>query len=208
MGTMTPSLGWAAKAPVARLVAGRGSVREYITGRCAILRGGAEGAAGGAARRRHRRARVCRDWHLLEHGVGVAIAIWVQRAVPRQLRVPLLCHVVLLQVRHEQNPAGDVAGSRLASLKVHHGIGHFAHGIVVALGGEADLLEVVRALDASRGGTHFLDGGEEQTDQDRNDGDHDQKLDQREGRARRGAAHEAISESSVMNRSEPRCDGR
>ena len=29
--------------------------------------------------------------------------------------------------------------------------------------------------------THFLDGGDEQRNQDRNDGDHDKKLDQTEG---------------------------
>ena len=46
--------------------------------------------------------------------------------------------------------------------------------------GQGELLEVVLALDARRRGPDLLHGGQEQADQDRDDGDDDQQLDQRE----------------------------
>ena len=47
---------------------------------------------------------------------------------------------------------------------------------------QADLLEVVGALDAARGLAGRLHGGQQQGDQHRDDGDDDQQLDQREAR--------------------------
>src|SRR5436305_1315307 len=47
--------------------------------------------------------------------------------------------------------------------------------------GQADLLEVVGALEARGRLAHLLDGGEQEADQHGDDGDDDQQLDQREG---------------------------
>jgi hypothetical protein len=47
---------------------------------------------------------------------------------------------------------------------------------------QTELLEIVRALDASGGLACFLHCGQEQSDQDGDDGDHNQQLDQRETR--------------------------
>ena len=53
-------------------------------------------------------------------------------------------------------------------------------GVVVVVDGQADLLQVVRALGPGGGLPDLLDGGQEQADQDGDDGDHHQQLDQRE----------------------------
>jgi len=53
-------------------------------------------------------------------------------------------------------------------------------GVVIVVERDADLLQVIRAIDPPcrlAGGLH---GGQEQGDQDRDDGDHHQELDQRE----------------------------
>jgi hypothetical protein len=55
--------------------------------------------------------------------------------------------------------------------------------VVHVVGAQAELLEVVTALDAGRGLAHLLDGWQEQADQDGDDGDHHQQLDQGEARA-------------------------
>ena len=54
--------------------------------------------------------------------------------------------------------------------------------VVVVVTGEADLLEVVTALDAGGSRADLLDGEEQQADEDGDDGDHHQQLDQRERR--------------------------
>ena len=56
-------------------------------------------------------------------------------------------------------------------------------GVVVAVQGQADLLQVVDALGPPRRLACGLDGGQEQGDQDADDRDDHQELDQREGRA-------------------------
>src|SRR5262249_26650869 len=53
-------------------------------------------------------------------------------------------------------------------------------GVVVGVHGQAELLEVVLALQAGGGLAHLLDGGHEQADQDGNNGDHHQQLDEGE----------------------------
>ncbi len=53
----------------------------------------------------------------------------------------------------------------------------------VIVHGQADLLQVVRALGTPGGFPGRLDGGQEQRDQDRDDGDHDEQLDQGEPEA-------------------------
>ena len=55
---------------------------------------------------------------------------------------------------------------------------------MVVVQGDADLLQVVRALGAAGRLAGGLDGGQEQGDQHGDDGDDDQKLDQREGTSR------------------------
>jgi hypothetical protein len=51
------------------------------------------------------------------------------------------------------------------------------------VGPQPDLLEVVGALDPVGRLPDFLDGGEQQSDQNADDGDDDQQLDERERRA-------------------------
>jgi hypothetical protein len=60
-----------------------------------------------------------------------------------------------------------------------------AVGVVVVVGGQAELLEVVGALDAGGGLADLLDGGQQQADQDGDDGDDDEQFD--EGEARKPA---------------------
>src|SRR5262249_55533968 len=55
--------------------------------------------------------------------------------------------------------------------------------VVVTGRGQSDLLEVVRAMDASGGLTSGLDGRQEQSDEDANDDDDDQDFNQGEARA-------------------------
>src|SRR5262249_27078496 len=62
---------------------------------------------------------------------------------------------------------------------VRHG-GDFLVGVVVVVRGQSDLLEVVAALHACGGLADLLDGREQEADQDRDDGNHDQQLDERE----------------------------
>jgi hypothetical protein len=45
---------------------------------------------------------------------------------------------------------------------------------------QADLVQVVQTLAARRSRPHFLDGGEQEADEDSDDGYHHQQLDQRE----------------------------
>ena len=54
---------------------------------------------------------------------------------------------------------------------------------MVVVEGQADLLEVVGALDPPRRLARRLHGRQEQRDQHRDDGDDDQQLDQREARS-------------------------
>ena len=51
---------------------------------------------------------------------------------------------------------------------------------LVVVNGQAELGEVVDACGAAGGFACSLDGGEEQSNQDANDGDHDEELDERE----------------------------
>src|SRR5262249_49584898 len=52
--------------------------------------------------------------------------------------------------------------------------------VVVVVGGQADLLEVVLALHPRRRVADLLDRGQEQADEEGNDGNHHQQLDQRD----------------------------
>ena len=55
-----------------------------------------------------------------------------------------------------------------------------ADGVVVVVHGQADLLQVVDALRPAGGLPRRLDRREQEGDQDRDDGDDDEQLDQRE----------------------------
>src|SRR5262249_14476798 len=56
--------------------------------------------------------------------------------------------------------------------------GEAAVDVVVSVQGEAELFEVVWALEAFGGFPDFLHRRQKETNQDRNDGDHDQELNQ------------------------------
>ena len=56
--------------------------------------------------------------------------------------------------------------------------------------GQDDLLEFVFVFESARGGSDPLDGAQQQAHQNRQDGDHDKKLDQRKSRAM--AIHERL----------------
>jgi len=92
-------------------------------------------------------------------------------------RDDLLEDVVLLEIgeyAHAPARGGSRAGP-LAQWKL-------LEGAVIAVQGEAGLLEVVGALHARCGLAHFLDGGQQQADEDGDDRDDDEQLDEREGR--------------------------
>ena len=65
-------------------------------------------------------------------------------------------------------------------------------GRVVVVDGQAELLEVVDALRPPGRLARRLDGGQQQGDQDRDDRDHHQQLDQREGSSRATSRHGAF----------------
>ena len=72
---------------------------------------------------------------------------------------------------------GSLFGSATDGLDVE--VGQVPLGRVVAVGRQTDLLEVVRAADPGGGLADLLDRGQQQSDQDGSDGDHDQQLDER-----------------------------
>src|SRR5262249_53793202 len=84
-------------------------------------------------------------------------------------------HVLLLEVGQDVRlpgaPAAAVGADTGRQLLV---------GVVVGVQGEAELLEVILALQAGGGLADLLDGGHEQPDQDGNNGDHHQQLDEGE----------------------------
>src|SRR5262249_54588833 len=53
--------------------------------------------------------------------------------------------------------------------------------VVQVVGGQAELLQIVRTLGAVGGLADLLHGGQEQRDEDADNGDHHQQLDEREG---------------------------
>lgn len=87
--------------------------------------------------------------------------------------------LVELGQRHER---AEVLTDQRAVIITAHVIAHgkCADGALVVEGGERKLLEVVHALRATRGLASRLHGREQQRDQDGDDGNHDQKLNERE----------------------------
>ena len=66
---------------------------------------------------------------------------------------------------------------------VYSVVSHLELGIVIPVGSDADLLQVVLALGPGRRFADLLDGREEQPDEDCDDGDHDEELDESERRS-------------------------
>src|SRR5262245_56453777 len=91
--------------------------------------------------------------------------------------IDLVVQVALLDVGQDE----DVPAEPVRVAARHAARRELVHAVVVVVEGEAELLEVVAALHASGGLAHLLDGWQEKTDEDGNDGDHNKKLDQREG---------------------------
>jgi hypothetical protein len=92
----------------------------------------------------------------------------------RHADVPV--HVVLFQIRQQERrptPARIQSGGTIRGRER-------AVRTFVVVQCEGLLLQVVRTLRAGRGFPHLLHGGQQQTNQDGNDGNHDQQLDQRE----------------------------
>ena len=79
---------------------------------------------------------------------------------------------------------------RTPKAKAHAAGGRAAMGAFVIVDGQAELLEVVLALGSPGGLAGLLNGGEQEGDQDRDDGDDDQELNEREGMTARGAGHD------------------
>src|SRR5262249_17407591 len=89
---------------------------------------------------------------------------------------------LLLDVRKEERrPAVSEAKAAVAvRALVNVGRWEGALGVMVAVHGQPELLQVVGALNAGCRRAHLLDGGYEQADEHGDDGDHHQQLDQRE----------------------------
>ncbi len=101
-------------------------------------------------------------------------------AVAGRLEDPV--QVILLHVRQERMDPAAANPSRVVAVEVVvlPG-GKHALDAVVVVQGEPDLFEVVGALGAGGRFPDLLDGREQQADEDRDDGDHNEQLDQREG---------------------------
>src|SRR5262249_55972942 len=78
----------------------------------------------------------------------------------------------LLNERQQVGLGGEGLGPGVAAG------GEIAKGVVVHVQGQAELVEVVPALDALGHGADLLDGGQQQPDQDGNDGEDDEQLNQ------------------------------
>src|SRR5207253_6835295 len=80
-----------------------------------------------------------------------------------------------------EEPDGGVVPVGPGVAVVGPGAGQLAVGDFKVVYGQADLVQVVLALQAGGGLADFLHRGQEQPDEDGDDGDDDQQLDQREG---------------------------
>ena len=163
---------------VARVATGREAVALDVLG----LHLSAAAVHAGVDGRRVARAEVRLDDAAADvHRVGVN-AVDVRGLVDR----------VLFDVGQQVEEDGAVApvgGGRVGAAGVRVGLPgrhpfdrrHLAVNAVVVVDGDAHLVEIVAALRCARGLADFLDGGDEQADQDGDDRDHHQQLDQREG---------------------------
>jgi hypothetical protein len=98
-----------------------------------------------------------------------------ERVARRQGRPKLLVKGVLLEKRSELDNPVDVPDRDVLE-------GKRPVSVVVVVTGQADLLEVVGAVDAVGGRADLLDGGEQHGDENADDGDHHQKLNESERR--------------------------
>src|SRR5262249_19810997 len=88
--------------------------------------------------------------------------------------------VLFEEGQQHDGPARVVLEGPRRVLQLHVARGEAAKGVVVAVAGDANLLEIVEALDAGRRLADFLHRRQEQADEDGDDGDDDEQLDQRE----------------------------
>jgi hypothetical protein len=77
--------------------------------------------------------------------------------------------------------AGETKSRR--DIRVAAGRGETLCRVVIAVQSQADLLQVIAALQAGRRLTDLLDGGHEQCDQDADNGDDNQQFNQRKPNA-------------------------
>ena len=99
---------------------------------------------------------------------------------------------VLLDVRQDQRTPSPARRGLVGCID-HVALGQVAVGVVVAVHAQADLLEVVLALGTGGGRTDLLHRGQQQSDQDRDDGNDHQQLDQ--GKPRTAATQPGMSRS-------------
>jgi len=111
-----------------------------------------------------------------------------------QIEVDRVVERALLEVREHLRlgaPASPDESVRAARVKPHRvDVGNGVGGRQIIVDCQAQLLHVVGALGASGCFSRRLHGRQQQRDQNRDDGDHDQQLDQREtaaARPRRGS---------------------
>ena len=108
------------------------------------------------------------------HGrhIGVRPAIFSERQEQGRVLVNLLGQVVEFEVRQQSDE-----DRTLKRIDVH--AREMAPRVLKVVQGEADLLEIVLALDAVAASRTLLDRGQQQADQDGDDRDDDEQFDQR-----------------------------
>ena len=122
------------------------------------------------------------DCHRLAVDVVVARIVHRGRSVRRRKRHTAqgaAIEVALLEIRQQVEKVGAKRAVRGGRIIPDAGR-QMPMRVVIMVGGQAELLEVVGALDPAAASRTFCTAGSKQADQDGDDRDHDQQLDQRE----------------------------
>src|SRR5262249_12875097 len=125
----------------------------------------------------------------------LAVVLFKVGGVGRQVPVDELVDVIALDERQDVGGPAERAPRQAREVRVrplpgerrrrlaggdavarHEGL----ERVVIVVGGDGQLVQVVAARGRRGGGPHLLHGGYEQADEDGDDGDHHQQLDQRE----------------------------